>query len=223
LEWLDRMKDALDFIEDRLTNQPESFAKAFRKAHGLSPSEARSQGAELKAYPQISFHISIKGDTEMDYKIVNRNAFPIIGKAIQISCKDGGGMREIPEFWSKCQADGTIERLASLFPRKNLLGIKMDFDDDKEEFTYVIAVEGTIENMENDLVSRDIPATTWSVFPSVGALPKAIQDVWLRIYQEWFPVTGYQHAESSEMEVYPLGDTTADNYRCEVWIPVVKD
>lgn len=286
LEWLDRMKDAIDYIESKLSDDidieevakracssrfhfqrmfhmltgvtvaeyirrrrltmaaqelamsatkvfdvslkyryesPESFAKAFRKAHGLSPSEARAQGVQLKAYPRISFQLSLKGDKEMDYKIVHRNAFPVIGKSIRVSLKEGDAMRRMPAFWSECQADGTIERLTSLCPGKNLLGIKMKFDDDDEQFTYIIAVEGAAEELESGWITSEIPAATWAMFPSVGPLPKSIQDVWMRIFQEWFPATGYQHAEAPEMEVYPLGDTMADDYRCEVWIPVNKD
>lgn len=32
-------------------DSPESFAKAFRKAHGITPSEARKSGVQLKAFP----------------------------------------------------------------------------------------------------------------------------------------------------------------------------
>lgn len=43
-----------------------------------------------------------------------------------------------------------------------------------------------------------------------------------KIYQEWIPATGYEHAEAPELEVYPEGNTLSEDYRCEVWIPVVK-
>ena len=46
---------------------PEAFTKAFGKIHGISPSAARELGANLKAYPKLSFHISLKGDKDMDY------------------------------------------------------------------------------------------------------------------------------------------------------------
>lgn len=59
---------------------PEAFTKAFRKMHGISPSAAREPGANLKAYPKLSFHISIKGDKSMDYKIVEKEAFTVVGK-----------------------------------------------------------------------------------------------------------------------------------------------
>lgn len=159
----------------------------------------------------------------MDYRIVNRDAFPVIGKSILVTCKDGEGFRRIPKFWEECHIDGTIERLYSLCPGKDILGVKMDMDQDKEQFTYAIAVEGTVATLEKGLTTRDIPTSTWAVFTSIGPLPNAIQEVWLRIFQEWFPATGYQHANGPELEVCPPGDIGADDYRCEVWIPVVKN
>ncbi len=50
---------------------------------------------------------------------------------------------------------------------------------------------------------RTIPASTWAIFTSVGPLPGAIQSVFGRIFQEWFPATGYKHAEAPVLEVYP--------------------
>jgi len=40
----------------------DSFSRAFQKTHGIKPSEARNSGAQLKAFPKISFQISIKDD-----------------------------------------------------------------------------------------------------------------------------------------------------------------
>jgi AraC family transcriptional regulator len=40
---------------------PESFSKAFRRVHGISPSAARAQGVKLKARPPISFQLLLKG------------------------------------------------------------------------------------------------------------------------------------------------------------------
>ncbi|WP_346773361.1 AraC family transcriptional regulator [Bacillus sp. FJAT-42376] len=37
---------------------PESFSKAFRRAHGMSPTEARKSGRLLKAYPRLLFTFS---------------------------------------------------------------------------------------------------------------------------------------------------------------------
>ena len=43
-----------------------------------------------------------------------------------------------------------------------------------------------------------------------------------RVFGEWFPTSGDEHAGGPELEVYPPGDNTSpDDYR-EAWIPVVK-
>ncbi|MEN6312844.1 MAG: GyrI-like domain-containing protein [Clostridiaceae bacterium] len=48
-----------------------------------------------------------------------------------------------------------------------------------------------------------------------------VQALWKRIFPEWFPTSGYEHADAPEFEMYyRAGD---DKYIAEVWIPVVKN
>lgn len=203
-------------------DSPESFSKAFRKLHGITPSAAREPGARLKAFPRISFHLSLKGDKDMDYKIIEKDHFTVLGKSIQVTTKDGENFRRIPKFWEDSYGDGTIKKLSSIGPYKDLLGICMEMEHDKERFTYMIAVEESPGTKEHGFSKKDIPAATWAVFTSVGPMPHAIQNLWERIFHEWFPATGYEHAEGPELEVYPPGDPAADDYQCEVWVPIVK-
>ena len=58
---------------------PEAFARAFQGIHGITPTAARSLGADIKAFPRISFQISIKGASAMNYKIVEKEAFQVYG------------------------------------------------------------------------------------------------------------------------------------------------
>ena len=44
-----------------------------------------------------------------------------------------------------------------------------------------------------------------------------------QIFEEWFPSTGYEHAPAPELEVYLPGDVDSKDYRCQVWIPIVKE
>lgn len=200
---------------------PESFAKAFKQLHGISPTAARVPGQKLKAFPRISFQITLKGDQQMDYKIVAKEAFQVIGKALKVSTKDGENLKRLPAFWTECCQDGTCEKLCK-GKAQEMLGICMDMEQDKEQFTYMIAVKRGEEYSGGEFAVREIPASTWAVFTSIGSMPDAIQKVFERIFQEWFPATGYEHADGPELEVYPPGDLNALDYRCEVWIPLVK-
>ncbi len=203
-------------------DSPESFAKAFQKLHGITPSSAREPGVKLKAYPRLSFHIALIGAKDMNYKIVDKEEFEVIGKLIRVSCRDGENLRIIPQFWKESHEQGLIRQMEELSDMSDSYGICMDFDSTQEEMSYMIAIDRIEGALPTDWVEKVIPTATWAVFESVGAMPNAIQDVWQRIYSEWFPSMGYEHAGGPELEVYPAEDASDDNYRCEVWIPIKK-
>lgn len=50
-------------------DSPDSFAKAFFKFHGITPSEARTNGKMLKSFSRLSIRISLEGGTVMNYRI----------------------------------------------------------------------------------------------------------------------------------------------------------
>ncbi len=199
---------------------PESFAKAFRKMHSISPTAARSSGAKLKAFPKISFHISIKGEKDMDYRIVDRKEFLVAGVLRRITTKDGENFNLVPEFWQDSFKDGSYEKVAAM--GGGVYGICMDYNEQSGDFNYIIATDNPAKVLPEGFVERKIPAATWAVFDAVGPLPGAVQDVTKRIYSEWFPATGYEHVDAPEFEFYPPGDTSAEDYRCEIWMPVKK-
>lgn len=60
-------------------NSPDSFTRAFYSFHGLTPTEARNTGHPLKAYPRMTFQLTIKGGREMNYRIVEKSAFGLVG------------------------------------------------------------------------------------------------------------------------------------------------
>jgi AraC family transcriptional regulator len=203
-------------------DSPESFSKAFRKIHGIAPSEARNSGVSLKAFPRISFQLSLKGDKAVDYRIVEKEAFTVVGKSVQTTMQDNEQTRQIPRFWGECYQDGTIAKLASISTDENMFGIMMDMQPGNDDFTYLIARKTDVTSPPEEFVLSTIPASTWAIFTSVGPVAVAIPSVFGRIYQEWFPSTGFEHSGAPEMEVYPPGDVTAEDYRCEVWVPIVK-
>jgi len=90
---------------------PDAFTRAFQNLHGVTPTSARDMGVQLKAYPRISFHISIKGDVEMNYRIEEKESFSVFGVDTILSKVDGECYKRIPEFWLKSIEDGTVERI----------------------------------------------------------------------------------------------------------------
>ena len=64
-------------------DSPDSFAKAFQKFHGITPSEARRKGSMLRSYSRLSVKISLEGGNIMDYRIENKEAFRLLGFKIK--------------------------------------------------------------------------------------------------------------------------------------------
>lgn len=60
-------------------DSPTAFARAFKRVHGISPSEAKYGGVKLASYPRLVFTLSVKGEEPMDYKIVEKPAFRVVG------------------------------------------------------------------------------------------------------------------------------------------------
>ncbi|WP_038025674.1 helix-turn-helix transcriptional regulator, partial [Tetragenococcus muriaticus] len=61
-------------------HSPDSFSRAFQVLHEVTPSLAKNSNVSLKAFPRMSFQITIKGDVEMNYRFVENEAFTIVGK-----------------------------------------------------------------------------------------------------------------------------------------------
>jgi AraC family transcriptional regulator len=158
----------------------------------------------------------------MNHKIVEKEAFQIVGKGIKVSTVNGENQRVIPAFWDESNGNGFTLELEKNSGPMGLLGACMQFDRLNEEFVYFIGAEKNIVDLPVEWEEKTIPASTWAVFESVGPMPESIQKVWGQIYSEWFPSSGYEHGDAPELEVYPLEDPNDENYRCEVWIPVVK-
>jgi AraC family transcriptional regulator len=208
-------------------DSPDAFAKAFRKMFGCTPTEARRPGVRLRSYPPITFSITLTGGHAMDYRIETKPAFQLTGVPLRTTTKDGQSFREIPALWQRCSTDGTIARLAALVPPGSAIGVAgvcAEFDMPSGAFTYFIAVETPADRAALPAGCRDIPvpAATWGIFEARGPLPASIQEVTRRIFGEWFPSSGWEHAEGPELEIYSPGDPQAADYYSEVWIPLQK-
>jgi AraC family transcriptional regulator len=53
-------------------------------------------------------------------------------------------------------------------------------------------------------------------------MPEAIQNLWQRIYAEWFPFSEYTFVDCCDIEYYTLGDIHSDQYAFEIQIPIKK-
>ena len=60
-------------------DSPDSFAKAFQKFHGITPSKARMDGAVLNSFSRLSLKISLEGGKMMNYKMEEKPELVLTG------------------------------------------------------------------------------------------------------------------------------------------------
>lgn len=196
---------------------PESFSKAFRRQHGIAPSEARKHSASLKSYNRLIIQVNLKGANPMNYKIIDHPEFSLVGIKRNFSYVDGENLREIPKMWQEAYANGSEDRLIALNNGSihGLLGVCVDqseITDQQMEYWIATAYEG---DTPEGLSSLTIPASKWSVFEVEGEMPASMQNLWKQIISEWFPSNPYEHAYLPELEVY-AGPHNAP----QIWIPI---
>lgn len=197
---------------------PTAFNRAFQSVQGISPSAARKEGAALKTYPPISFKITVKGVEEMNYRVVEKEAFRIVGVSQPLHKELEQNFMTVPKMWQQAAADGTIGRLAAMMNSQpmGLLGVSVC--NDEEEWRYYIAVASSMPAGQG-LEEYYVPASTWAVFPGTGT-NISLQELEQRVIREWLPTSGYEYADAPDIEVYLNADPANAQY--EVWVPVVK-
>ncbi|WP_313892046.1 AraC family transcriptional regulator [Psychrobacillus sp.] len=202
---------------------PEAFTKAFRKQHGVTPSDARKKIGNLQSYNRLVIQVNLKGAEPMKYKILEKESFQVVGIKRTYNGKNGENTTGIPLFWDEVNADGTDDLLFQLNNGeiKGVLGVCVADESFKDNglLDYWIATDHKGEVPEN-LLTMEIPATKWVVFEVHGPMPDAMQNAWKQIFSEWFPSNSYEHAGGPELEVYSSEDASNADYYSEIWISI---
>lgn len=207
-------------------NSPDSFTRAFQNLHGITPSEARNNGSSLKSYPKMAFQLSITGGSEMNYRIVEKEAFFIVGIKKRVPIIFNGVNPEIASMWESLDSDtiNELKQLSNVEPI-GLISGSTNFSqgrmEEKGELDHYIGV-ATTRKCPNNLTQLEVPASTWAVFEAIGPFPDTLQDVWGRIYSEWFPSSGYEQIEGPEILWNEQKDVTSPTFKSEIWIPILK-
>lgn len=211
---------------------PVSFTRAFQALHGIVPSLARQGGVVLKAYPRISFQISIKGESEMEYRIETKQAFDIFGIETIGSLVGDASYQSPAQLWQRCQKDGRYDELFKnsgdlpSFISQDLCKIHgaANYRETGEiTFAYMLCCFVNKNSNTEGYKIAHIPEQAYAIFPSkkfkwdeFGIIRNALQK---RFYSEWLPTSNYEKSDGAEFEIY--GGDPEYGY-IELWYPIVK-
>lgn len=217
LDLIDRDVKVIDVALKYGYSSPDAFTRAFQGLHGITPARSRSSNHSLKAFPRMTFQLTIKGGIEMQYRIEEKDRFQVVGLKHRIKLVHEGNNPDIENILAGIRDEtyAALEELSNVKPF-GVLHVTANYTENETEanqLDYYVAAAST-KACPDGLEQFNIPAFTWAVFEVEGDWA-AVQDAWGRIYTEWFPSSGYEHAGGPEI----LAST---ENKSEIWVPVSR-
>ena len=209
----------------------ESFAKAFSRFHGATPSQVRS-GAGYRSFLPLHIKTTIQGGNRMNYKVTRKFKLKLIGFERIFEAETS--YAEIPKFWDElCEkyANNVYAGNPPANPYEqaiidNCIGEYAACVDDVGggRFRYLVAGRYAGGEVPQGMSILELPESDWAIFDCTGPLPEAMQSVNTRIFKEWLPGNPeYELSGNMNIEWYDTtGDQKDPDYHTAIWIPVKK-
>ena len=202
-------------------DSPDSFAKAFHKFHGITPSAAREPGAILHALPPLSIRISLEGGKIMKYRIEEKPQMILTGYKRRFEGVPGERAGQEEALFLR-----TKDEQNRLFALSGDMETQYTLIDRVDDGGYDFAIGALVEAGADGFETFVIPAQTYAVFetertryPTELHLPLRKQ-----IVSQWLPFSGYALAEGPEINVihwYWDAGNKEQRY-IEIWLPIVR-
>lgn len=215
-------------------DSPDSFTKAFFKFHGITPSQARSQGAGLRSFSRLTVKLSLEGGTLMNYKIEKKPGFTVTG----VRKRFEGAPSERRQNQHDLFVKGDTR-----FVRYAVQGMSRDCEreycviSDVYENGYDLLVgavipdyfnshlEKTAGRFASELSCTDVPPQTYVVAETSRGVNFLNEHFEVRraIVSEWLPSSGYVLSDAPEVAVFHRfpKEQRGSEY-AEVWLPIEK-
>ena len=217
-------------------DNPESFAKAFQKFHGITPSQARGIGVMLKSFSRLSIKVSLEGGSIMNYRIEEKPAMLLTGYKRRFTGSPNDKQDQDHNFACETRLEQYILE-GMCREHETIYQILTNFDADGYDFYYAYQFPSwALEDMKEipaDIAARfenvSIPAGTYIVFETERCeFPTAKMDeLRMKAISEWLPTSGYELRDAPEIGVihwfWEEGNDKVNHSRyCELWLPITK-
>ncbi|WP_279011308.1 AraC family transcriptional regulator [Synergistes jonesii] len=194
----------------------DSFGTAFKSFHGFTPSEVRN-GKPFKLVSRIQLALSVKGGRSMNITIQKKKAFGVAGINEQ-----GIDSSLCSDVWKNLYSKYSHEELAALGEGQSI-GVCHDVENPNiinYMAGYIVADINKAKEMGFDVL--EIEENEYAVVELNGSVPECIHEGWKYAMEVFFPEHGYVHSGDPDFEYYYEGDMHNQDYKMELWIPIVK-
>lgn len=216
---------------------PESFSRAFKRFHGINPSQVKKERS-LNSFSRLSIKIDLVGGNELKYKIKEMSEFVLVGYKKHFTGVPYGDERakQEEEFLSTTRAKQWLLIGASsdystdycIITNINDDGydfyIAYELDEWTRKKLYDSQVTGVdfIEKMGFETIT--IPQSLYAVFETERKKRPICDyvDIRKKIITEWLPASDYLIADAPELVIMhwrPQGEWEKERY-IEICVPI---
>ena len=211
---------------------PDSFAKAFQKFHGVTPSAAREAGAVLRSFARLSVKISLEGGSVMNYRIEEKPEMILTGYTTHFTGSPSDRYNQQHDFMVKGE---------TRFIRYALQGMAKDctveysvissINDEGYDFTIGTVIPQYFNDYLEETVGKEnaeklsiicVPARKYLVVETERSVFAMDEHLKMRkqAVPEWLESSDYQLADAPEIAVFHADDNDKDNSYVELWLPI---
>ncbi len=207
-------------------DSPSAFSRAFRVYHGAVPGKIRKSDRTLKSYPRIMFHNEIRRGNEMEYRIIEKPSFCILGRSTRFGVADGEFRKNRSSFWTKYVATQEYRRLCEMNggrggPVTGAPVMTAYLPNENGTWDPVINVLGTELTETMNTGEFEVFTVPAAVYAEFECTLKTSAKTNKQIYGEWFPSTGYEHGDSSDIALFFQAPWNRQVY-VRWWIPIIR-
>lgn len=226
-------------------DSPDSFARAFARFHGITPSEARRKGAVLQAFSPLSVKIILEGGEKMKYRLEDKEAMVFIGHGYV--CGSGIGdleekRRDTTRHWMGSRKEQEV--LKGIRPEENVwYDIYTDYTE--EGFTHYIGVRkpgnqrkivqdtqygaageacdgaGGVTTRTEAFQEIHVPAGKYIIVESERkeSPEEDYLELQRQIISQWLPTSGYMLSDRPQINRVVMAPEPGKRYM-EIWMPI---
>lgn len=204
-----------------------AFSRAFAKQHGVTPCLYRKNGGSLKVWPPVSFHITIKGAKEMDFRMIELADTEVYGISKQFDGQNFKTREELRHvMWSEECDDVPGQLCEGRWNQPGNAAYDGIWYGIWQDGRYMIAREES-DTGGIGLESSKLSAGTYAAFRTEcgGLAWEELPKLFDLIFESWLPGSAYELRNSDIIEIYHLWTDYAmrkKNRYYEVWVPVAQ-
>jgi len=153
----------------------------------------------------------------MEYEIIERPAFKIMGISVWTINKDGISGTDIYNLWQQWFQEGIFEMIPGKLS-DDVYNLYCDYETDHSGRYMVILGNpvSSIDRVQEGLIGRKFPKSKYALYRSEGKLPYIVTETWNKIYRE----TGFVRRFMADYDIYDMNAYDPKNVRIETYVSV---